>query len=162
MNQGLVWNKYELHLRSNWKGHQRRLEDRRMLSYFPNRVTQCSLRRVTRKFWFPFIPGERSTAKDTLHWFVWILCSVGRFLACENIRFSSRFTAGHVSRETSPAAKMEKRMFSQAPFLLAPRKGRIGEATLGSIICRSPRLRQIIDLRVTDKLRYFAITDRVQ
>ena len=84
--------------------------------YFPNRVTQCTPRRVTRKFWFPFIPGERSTAKDTLHWFVWILCSVGRFLTCENIRFSSPFTAGDVSRETSPAAKneMEKRMFSQA------------------------------------------------
>ena len=116
MNHGLVWNTYELHLRSSWKRHQRRLEDWRMLSYFPNSVTQCSLRRVTRKFWFPFIPGERSTAKDTLHWFVWILCSVGRFLACENIRFSSPFTAGDVSRETSPAekSKMEKRMFSQA------------------------------------------------
>ena len=78
-----------------------RLQDRRMLFNFPNGVTQCSLRRVTRKFWSPFIPGERSTAKDTLHWFVWILCSVGRFLACENIRFSSPFTAGEVSRETS-------------------------------------------------------------
>ena len=28
-----------------------------------------------------------------------------------------------------------------------------------SIICRSPRLRQIIDLRDTDKSRYFAITE---
>ena len=36
-------------------------------------------------------------------------------LACENIRFSSLFPAGDVSRETSPAAKSEeKRMFSQA------------------------------------------------
>ena len=36
-------------------------------------------------------------------------------LACENIRFSSLFAAGNVSRETSPAAKSEeKRMFSQA------------------------------------------------
>ena len=42
-------------------------------------------------------------------------------LACENIRFSSLFVAGDVSRrgtpprETSPAAKSEeKRMFSQA------------------------------------------------
>ena len=36
-------------------------------------------------------------------------------LACENIRFSSLFAAGDVSRETSPAAKSEeKRMFSQA------------------------------------------------
>ena len=35
-------------------------------------------------------------------------------LACENIRFSSLFPAGDVSRETSPAAKSEeKRMFSQ-------------------------------------------------
>ena len=112
-----------------------RLQDRRMLFYFPNGVTQCSLRRVTRKFWSPFIPGERSTAKDTLHWFVWIVCSVGRFLACEKIRFSSPFTAGEVSREKSPAAKseMEKRMFSQAPFLLAPRKGRIGEATMTGV-----------------------------
>ena len=34
-------------------------------------------------------------------------------LACENIRFSSLFAAGDVSRETSPAAKSEeKRMFS--------------------------------------------------
>ena len=36
-------------------------------------------------------------------------------LACENIRFSSLFAAGDVSRETSPSAKSEeKRMFSQA------------------------------------------------
>ena len=36
-------------------------------------------------------------------------------LACENIRFSSLFAAGDVSRETSPATKSEeKRMFSQA------------------------------------------------
>ena len=36
-------------------------------------------------------------------------------VACENIRFSSLFVAGDVSRETSPAAKSEKkRMFSQA------------------------------------------------
>ena len=35
-------------------------------------------------------------------------------LACENIRFSSRFAAWDVSRETSSAAKSEeKRMFSQ-------------------------------------------------
>ena len=45
-------------------------------------------------------------------------------VACENIRFSSLFAAGDVSRETSPAAKSEgKRMFSQANlcdmFLLA-------------------------------------------
>ena len=39
-----------------------------------------------------------------------------RALACENIRFSSLFATGDVSRgETSPAAKSEeKRMFSQA------------------------------------------------
>ena len=39
-----------------------------------------------------------------------------RALACENIRFSSLFATGDVSRgETSPAAKREeKRMFSQA------------------------------------------------
>ena len=121
------------------------LQDRRMLFFFPNGVTQRSLRRVTRKFWFPFIPGERSTAKDTLHWFVWILCSAGRFLARENIRFSSLFAAGDVSREMSLAARseMEKRMFSQAirfyqrrsqgPFLLTPRKGRIGEATMTDV-----------------------------
>ena len=41
------------------------------------------------------------------------------YIACENIRFSSLFAAGDVSRggtrETSPAAKSEqKRMFSQA------------------------------------------------
>ena len=36
-------------------------------------------------------------------------------IACENIRFSSLFAAGDVSRETSPAAKSkEKRMCSQA------------------------------------------------
>ena len=36
-------------------------------------------------------------------------------LACENIRFSSLFVDGNVSRGTSPAAKSEeKRMFSQA------------------------------------------------
>ena len=40
-------------------------------------------------------------------------------LACENIRFSSLFAAGDVSRETSSAAKSEeKRMFSQATRLL--------------------------------------------
>ena len=40
-------------------------------------------------------------------------------LACENIRFSSLFAAGDVSRETFPAAKSEeKRMFSQANFPL--------------------------------------------
>ena len=47
-------------------------------------------------------------------------------IACENIRFSSLFAAGDVSRETSSATKSEKkRMFSQAmktkavcPFLL--------------------------------------------
>ena len=39
-------------------------------------------------------------------------------LASENIRFSSLFAAGDVSRETSLAAKsMEKRMFSQATTL---------------------------------------------
>ena len=38
-----------------------------------------------------------------------------RFLACENIRFSSLFVAEDVSRETSSATKSEeKRMFSQA------------------------------------------------
>ena len=38
-----------------------------------------------------------------------------RFLACENIRFSSLFVAENVSRETSSATKSEeKRMFSQA------------------------------------------------
>ena len=38
-------------------------------------------------------------------------------LACENIRFSSLFAAGGVSRERSPAAKSEeKRMFSQARY----------------------------------------------
>ena len=36
-------------------------------------------------------------------------------VACENIRFSSLFAAGDVSRETSPATQSEeKRMFSQA------------------------------------------------
>ena len=36
-------------------------------------------------------------------------------IACENIRFSSLFAAGDVSRETSQATKSEeKRMFSQA------------------------------------------------
>ena len=36
-------------------------------------------------------------------------------VACENIRFSSLFAPGDVSRETFPAAKSEeKRMFSQA------------------------------------------------
>ena len=41
--------------------------------------------------------------------------SEGAVVACENIRFSSLFAAGDVSRETSPAAKSEeKRMFSQA------------------------------------------------
>ena len=36
-------------------------------------------------------------------------------VACENIRFSSLFASGGVSRQTSPAAKSEeKRMFSQA------------------------------------------------
>ena len=39
----------------------------------------------------------------------------GETVACENIRFSSLFAAGDVSRETSPATKSEeKRMFSQA------------------------------------------------
>ena len=38
-----------------------------------------------------------------------------QIIACENIRFSSLFAAGGVSRETSPAAKSEeKRTFSQA------------------------------------------------
>ena len=42
------------------------------------------------------------------------------YLACENIRFSSLFAAGVVSRETSPATKSEeKRMFSQAKFYWA-------------------------------------------
>ena len=41
----------------------------------------------------------------------------GSGLACENIRFSSLFAAGDVSRERSPAAKSEeKRMFSQARY----------------------------------------------
>ena len=45
-------------------------------------------------------------------------------VACENIRFSSLFAAGNVSREKSPAGKSEeKQMFSQANlcdmFLLA-------------------------------------------
>ena len=141
MNHGLVWNTYELHLRSSWKRHQRRLEDWRMLSYFPNSVTQCSLRRVTRKFWFPFIPGERSTAKDTLHWFVWILCSVGRFLACEK-SVSPRPSPLGTFRAKRPQRKRARwkngcfhrlgdftQRRSQGPFLLAPRKGRIGEAT---------------------------------
>ena len=45
------------------------------------------------------------------------LRKVIRKLACENIRFSSLFAAGDVSRETSPAAKSEqKRMFSQANY----------------------------------------------
>ena len=44
-------------------------------------------------------------------------------LACENIRFSSLFAAGDVSRETSLAAKsVEKRMFSQASFLQFEKK----------------------------------------
>ena len=39
-------------------------------------------------------------------------------VACENIRFSSLFVDGDVSRGTSPAAKSEeKRMFSQAKLL---------------------------------------------
>ena len=43
-------------------------------------------------------------------------------LACKNIRFSSLFVAGDVSRETSPAAKSEeKRMFPQATAVPAPR-----------------------------------------
>ena len=47
-------------------------------------------------------------------------CATSKLLACENIRFSSLFAVGDVSRtfpprETSPAAKSEeKRMFSQA------------------------------------------------
>ena len=53
--------------------------------------------------------------------------SASLLLACENIRFSSLFAAGDVSRETSPAAKStEKRMFSQATLLprgLCPREG---------------------------------------
>ena len=37
------------------------------------------------------------------------------WVACENIRFSSLFAAGEVSRETFPSAKSEeKRMLSQA------------------------------------------------
>ena len=46
-----------------------------------------------------------------------ILGEVGKqeILACENIRFSSLFAAGEVSREMPPAAKSEgKRMFWQA------------------------------------------------
>ena len=36
-------------------------------------------------------------------------------VACENIRFASLFSAGDVSRETSPAEKREEeQMFSQA------------------------------------------------
>ena len=139
MNQGPVWNTYKLHLRFSWKEHQRRLQVKTPRSedvvLFPKWSHTMQPETSDRKFWSPFIPGERSTAKDTLHWFVWIVCSVGRFLACENIRFSSPFTAGEVSREKSPAAKseMEKRMFSQDPFLLAPRKGRIGEATMTGV-----------------------------
>ena len=39
----------------------------------------------------------------------------GTAVACENIRFSSLFAAGDVSRETSPATNSEeKRMFLQA------------------------------------------------
>ena len=37
-----------------------------------------------------------------------------QIIACENIRFSSLFADGDVTRETFPAAKSEKRMFSQA------------------------------------------------
>ena len=45
-----------------------------------------------------------------------IFVQVRHQVACENIRFSTLFTAGDVSRGgTSPAAKSEeKRMFSQA------------------------------------------------
>ena len=44
-----------------------------------------------------------------------VLPTDSSFLACENIRFSSLFAAGDVSRETSPATKSEeKRMFTQA------------------------------------------------
>ena len=43
------------------------------------------------------------------------IVQVNKLLVCGNIRFSSLFAAGDVSRETSPAAKSEeKRMLSQA------------------------------------------------
>ena len=43
-------------------------------------------------------------------------------VACENIRFSSLFAAGDVSRGTSPAAKSEeKRIFSQAKLTVLRR-----------------------------------------
>ena len=46
-------------------------------------------------------------------------------IACENIRLSSLFAAGDVSRETSPAAKsVEKRMFSQATVNNRPTRTR--------------------------------------
>ena len=38
------------------------------------------------------------------------------FIACENIRFSSLFAAGDVSRNVLAAKSEEKRMFSQANF----------------------------------------------
>ena len=54
---------------------------------------------------------------------MWIF-SMFYILACENIRFSSLFAAGDVSRgkrpqrKTSPVAKSEeKRMFSQAIYI---------------------------------------------
>ena len=44
-----------------------------------------------------------------------LLTVIRKQLTCENIRFSSLFVDGYVSRETSPAAKSEEtRMFSQA------------------------------------------------
>ena len=44
-----------------------------------------------------------------------LLAVIRKQLTCENIRFSSLFVDGDVSRETSPAAKSEEtRMFSQA------------------------------------------------
>jgi len=48
-------------------------------------------------------------------------------IACENIRFSSLFAAGDVSRETSPSAKSEeKRMFLQATDISAIDVNRTG------------------------------------
>ena len=44
-----------------------------------------------------------------------LLAVIRKQLTCENVRFSSLFADGHVSRETFPAAKSEEtRMFSQA------------------------------------------------
>ena len=62
----------------------------------------------------------------------------GSLLACENIRFSSVFAAGDVSRETFPAAKGEKkRMFSQASiyFLLYRRRNSLFVSELISYVC---------------------------